>query len=108
VPLRLVRSIFSNKIREWVNDRCTGKPGTEGVGAYYTLKDDEVEAGLIFVCPGCRQITSIAFRDIDGRPKWNWNNNREKPTCTPSILHSKDRNGCGWHGHLTDGVFEPC
>lgn len=46
---------------------------------------------------------------------WAWNGNREKPTFTPSIncLTHNPQNpqelyaGCGWHGHITDGIFNP-
>lgn len=26
----------------------------------------------------------------------------------PSILHDPAKGGCGWHGYLRNGVFEPC
>lgn len=57
--------------------------------------------GIMFRCPGCNRLGSISFVPPC---KWEWDGNREKPTCTPSILHDKDK--CGWHGFLTKGVFE--
>lgn len=51
-----------------------------------------------------------------GKPHmWGWNGNRVRPTFTPSIncLDHNPENpaekygGCGWHGHITDGIFNP-
>ena len=33
-----------------------------------------------------------------GRPQWDWDGNKEKPTFRPSI----NCNGC-WHGYIRDG-----
>lgn len=44
--------------------------------------------------------------------QWAWNGNVEKPTLSPSInclAHGpggEEYAGCGWHGHVIDGVFK--
>lgn len=51
----------------------------------------------------------------EGRPCWDWDQNREAPTFSPSIncLSHNPSNpsekyaGCGWHGHIQKGVFNP-
>ena len=41
--------------------------------------------GFLFRCPGCNVVHVIHYGAGDG-PRWNWNNNVDKPTFTPSIL----------------------
>lgn len=60
--------------------------------------------GIHFRCPGCGAIIAIEGADIS--PKWNIN--FETLTATPSIKHSRNGRGCGWHGYMTDGVLTPC
>lgn len=65
---------------------------------------------IVFFCPcgTCGDITSIRIAQKDTKhipPSWDWNDNREKPTLTPSILRLDK---CKWHGYLTDGVFVSC
>lgn len=35
--------------------------------------------------------------------QWGWNGSEESPTFTPSVLC-----GCGWHGFVRNGKWEPC
>ena len=35
-----------------------------------------------------------------GRPQWDWDGNREKPTFRPSVNCSAN---CGWHGFIRQG-----
>lgn len=70
----------------------------------------DVVASLVFMCPcGCGSITAINVSappsGPDGHPVWTWDGDRERPTCTPSILRL---DGCKWHGYLTAGEFRPC
>jgi hypothetical protein len=62
---------------------------------------------LRYVCPcGCgrlRIVPSVIGEKVERR--WLWNGNKEKPTLTPSIAC---RDGCKWHGFITDGVFTTC
>ena len=85
-----------------------GAPKPPGSYKFYRHQGSDESAGLHFVCPcGCGVVAGIAFLNPPGQagPKWTWNGNREKPTCTPSILKLS---GCRWHGYLTDGVFRSC
>lgn len=84
-----------------------GYPAAPGTFKYWKVKpESEKPDGLNFVCPcGCESVLGIQFTSDRGGPCWTWNGSREKPTCTPSILHL---NGCKWHGYLTDGVFKEC
>jgi hypothetical protein len=59
----------------------------------------------LFYCPGCK---NNHFFYTDNRPgaSWNWNNNWERPTVTPSInvsasLGMKENGQC--HFFITDG-----
>jgi len=38
-------------------------------------------------------------------PSWRWDGNIQSPTLTPSI---NCVGGCGWHGFLTAGEWQPC
>lgn len=41
---------------------------------------------------------------LSGEHGWKWNENKECPTLTPSILiHAHPNWTDGWHGFLTDG-----
>jgi len=52
------------KIKNWKNRR----------GMYY------------FYCPACKENHQIALSENDcGFPIWNWNNNADNPTISPSI-----------------------
>lgn len=63
---------------------------------------------LAFICPcGCGTVGGVALKvnmaDRGGKhPVWSWNQNREKPTLSPSILFTS---GCKWHGFLTEGMW---
>lgn len=43
---------------------------------------------IIFHCPGCDEphILTVVQTSPHDRPCWNYNNNPEKPTVTPSVL----------------------
>lgn len=43
-----------------------------------------IGGGKIFFCPGCRHTHSVNSHPQG--PKWDYNNNPEKPTFSPSIL----------------------
>lgn len=84
--------------------------GTPGAFSYYAMHGDPPDAppaGPHFVRPcGCGAIGGVSFRG-SRRPQWSYDGDREKPTCTPSILFT---GGCPtrWHGFLTAGCFEGC
>lgn len=99
VDLVLERSVFDAPF-EWIEHRHVGPPGH---GAYYVAASVDGPAGLLFACPACSRVCSIAFHNFDGHPAWSWNGDQAKPTTTPSIVHSEA--SCGWHGYLTAGRF---
>ena len=45
---------------------------------------------ITFHCPGCGHEHSIAFGAGDGQ-RWSWNERKDKPTFTPSILYSREQ-----------------
>jgi len=58
---------------------------------------------MTFLCPcGCGAYLGVS---VAGKVAWEWNQDLEKPTTTPSIRYL---DGCHWHGYLTDGVFRSC
>jgi hypothetical protein len=69
---------------------------------------DNKPIGIHFRCPGCGEVIAIdnGMYEPNSHPKWAIN--FETLTATPSILHSRDGRGCGWHGYLTNGVLVPC
>ena len=38
-----------------------------------------------FFCPGCREMHQVRVEG-DGRPRWGFNGDYERPTFTPSVL----------------------
>jgi hypothetical protein len=77
-----------------------------------------VQGRFSFGCPrGTGRCGDIiignGFKPGAGAPTWNWDGNPDAPTLTPSIncrTHTdsgEEAAGCGWHGHLTGGVFKP-
>ena len=52
---------------------------------------------LIICCPQCGKTSGSAGNHIY---------NEETKTYSPSIIHSKDLGGCGWHGWLINGEFK--
>jgi hypothetical protein len=92
VTANLVESLFVD-----------GNPGPAGSYKFYKITEEEGTAGLNFVCPcGCESILGVS---LAGPNAWQWNEDRNKPTVTPSI---RRLDGCKWHGYLTDGVFKSC
>ncbi len=43
---------------------------------------------FIFECPGCK--CAHWFKTTNGSPRWQWNNDFEKPTIQPSLLVMQD------------------
>jgi hypothetical protein len=69
--------------------------------------------GVVFDCPnGCGSPCYVPFANpLDGGPALEsahpiWQRTGETfetLTTTPSILRSKEKGGCGWHGFITNG-----
>ena len=81
-------------------------------GSVEVLKYDGVVWGYGFTCPGCGSKSFLALDGENPEPRWTVTaGDLQKPetvTLSPSIFHTKERGGCGWHGYLTAGVFRPC
>jgi len=72
---------------------------------------------IIFVCPNNRRCSVLVGPSPVERPSkdacyvWGWNGDKDRPTLTPSINcrsvddEGKASSGCGWHGHIIDGVI---
>ena len=58
---------------------------------------------MIIACPGCGRVSGmkVGYPKPCGSPSWE-NTGGAVPTLRPSI---NCVGCCGWHGHLTDGVF---
>jgi len=94
IEARLVDDLF-------VDDESQRKPGEYKPWSRYADPTNAI-AGLNFRCPGCNNIIGVEFASN----KWQWNNNLNCPTVTPSIVHIKtEPDNCGWHGFLTNGKF---
>lgn len=68
--------------------------------------------GVAFDCPcGCGSPLFVPFANpLDGGPPYDkrclWNRTGETfetLTLAPSILRSKEKGGCGWHGFVRNG-----
>jgi len=72
---------------------------------YYENQKDET-AGIIILCPGCGKESALSFKTATIKtaphPIWQWNNNKEKPTLTPSV---NSKGCCEWHGYLKNGEW---
>lgn len=75
-------------------------------GDYCFYNYNEQLCGIHFRCPGCNEIIAIDIGYEPNQPKWKIN--FETLTATPSILHMREGNGCGWHGYMTNGELNPC
>jgi hypothetical protein len=77
-----------------------------GAFSYWTDSSGTIR-GMMYRCPcGCTRLGGLAFNpptedDLKySRATWNWNQNKEAPTLTPSIHHVGH-----WHGFLTNGIW---
>lgn len=65
-----------------------------------------------FGCPGCGSACILHLGAGPSGHTWHViAGDASKPdavTLTPSIHHTPQHGGCGWHGYLTNGVFTPC
>lgn len=79
-----------------------GAPDAQPGDIEFRAYPDGEPAGYAYRCPGCGQNDWLMVDD--GWQGWVLTGSADAPTLRPSILHRP----CGWHGYLTDGVFEPC
>jgi hypothetical protein len=78
--------------------------------ALFECADGTVE-DLAIACPGCGRRSSLPL--VAGyRSRWTVTGGDVRApaslTLSPSIWHRIEDGGCGWHGYLRNGVFEPC
>ncbi|ECW1086640.1 anaerobic dehydrogenase [Salmonella enterica] len=61
---------------------------------------------IYFHCPGCNMLHPYRVSGQATGPIWQWNNNPDLPTFTPSLLvnHSDPASRC--HLFLTDGKLQ--
>jgi hypothetical protein len=81
-------------------------------GDVEALQIDGVVWGYGFACPGCASRSFLALNAENPPPRWSVTAgdvaDPATVTLSPSIFHTVERGGCGWHGYLTAGVFTPC
>lgn len=61
--------------------------------------------GYGFFCPACK-YGHVYYTDMDNRPKWEFNGDKENPTFTPSLLNNANNyndNNPRCHIFVTDG-----
>lgn len=65
-----------------------------------------------FGCPGCGGACILHLGTGPEGHTWRVTagdaSKPETATLAPSIHHTSQYGGCGWHGYLTAGVFTPC
>lgn len=72
--------------------------------------EDGTYKALGFVCPGCRELSNgsglhmLPVNSPHYQPSWDWNENAERPTLSPSILTQSYLGVC--HSFLVDGEFQ--
>jgi hypothetical protein len=68
--------------------------------------------GYGYTCPGCGSRSYLAIDPEQPHPRWSVTAgdaaHPDTVTLSPSIFHTVERGGCGWHGYLTNGVLRPC
>lgn len=62
-----------------------------------------IEGAALIKCPGCASESACEERNGANHPSWVMD--RRSNTWQPSVHHAA---GCGWHGWLKDGAWEPC
>ncbi len=97
VPLRIVDDL---------PDRDPATPGD----AQPLVGADRAPAGFLIGCPGCGAQLSLPIGPRPDRPAWAVLAGDPRTgaglSLQPSIHHAEPQ-GCGWHGHLTEGRFTP-
>jgi hypothetical protein len=81
-----------------------------GVKLKRLTSQDETEVTMLFFCPACQRTHPIRVVSGDpGRPVWDWNNDYEAPTFSPSLLVYPSPGGqTRCHSFLTAGRIEFC
>ena len=105
---------MTTDVRRTVAARLVDDIDTEGAqpGDVEVRALDGVVWGYGYACAGCGSRSWLALTDDNPGPRWTVAaGDVAQPgtvTLSPSIFHTVERGGCGWHGYLRDGVFAPC
>lgn len=67
------------------------------MGVLSRLLRNSENNGITFWCPGCNKSHQIRVGEGSG-PRWQWNNDVDKPTFTPSILVTNGHYSPRWDG----------
>ena len=96
-------------------------PDDEPVGSFDIqmgrMEGYQNTAHILFVCPNAQRCAVLLGPEFVDRPNpealcvWKWDGNMERPTIAPSInclavKDGKPAGGCGWHGHIINGVMD--
>lgn len=94
MPLRIVPDIHGDDARP---------------GDVEPLSLDGVVWGLAMRCPGCGSESYLALNAQQPQPRWTVEAGDPRTgvglTLSPSVYHL---HGCGWHGWVRNGTWEPC
>lgn len=71
---------------------------------FFLFKNNETTETYCFHCPGCRYDHWVRVRGSE--PVWQWNNDVEKPTISPSLLVHKDTPTARCHSLIVDGKIQ--
>lgn len=67
------------------------------------------EVNLCIRCPGCGEKSAMDLSTAERKPGGQgsvWNVTQRDPlTLFPSVHHTTEKGGCGWHGWLQNGVW---
>ncbi len=81
-------------------------------GSIEVLGSASDAGGYGYACAGCGARSFLAIGAENSQPRWIVTGGDfarpEGVTLSPSIFHTTERGGCGWHGYLRAGRFEPC
>ncbi len=84
---------------EVFDDKWFGPPGAMIRRQFTTAPPDGI--GYLIFCPGCGQAGSAR----DGA-KWSVTSGSLDDVTTLTLAPSIAKSCCGWHGYLTNGVFQ--
>ena len=76
--------------------RQNKEPEDLGKGEGIVVQSQDGTYSLMFGCPECGKLTTTSTHSF----------NKATLTASPSLVHNETFGGCGWHGHLNNGVFE--
>jgi hypothetical protein len=89
-----------------VRVKCSEIDGFENLKeneyAFLVTYSEGKNCSIVYKCPGCNKAVIITDKD-SGHNNAHWEIDFETLTAKPSIVHDKNKGGCGWHGYLTDG-----